>query len=81
MQIVHFCKVVIDPVFTKHVISMQYTLKGSLYCNLMIFIFSTNLYSKWEVSHILVIGIFIVNLEKAKEYTYETLNLVKVNIW
>lgn len=41
---------------------MQYTLKGSLYCNLIIFIFSTNLYSKWEVSHILVIGIFIVIL-------------------
>lgn len=43
---------VIDAVFTKHVLSMQYTLKESLYCNLIIFIFSTKLYSKWEGSHI-----------------------------
>lgn len=34
MQIFHFCKVVIDAVYTKHVISMQYILKENLYCNL-----------------------------------------------
>lgn len=74
MQIFHFCKVVIDTVFTKHVISMQYTLKGSLYCNLIIFILSTNLYSKWEVSHS---GnwYFYCHSVEGKEYTYEKLHL------
>lgn len=53
---------------------MQYTLKGSLYCNLIIFIFSTNLYSKWEVSHS---GnwYFYCHSVEGKEYTYEKLHL------